>query len=84
MGISLELRVSVLPYERTAKPSPKNQPRSDGVYLKDYDSTQEFGFFRKCVELSRDAGGYTFPEPRCNKTRNWRVLFCFVAGAAGL
>jgi hypothetical protein len=43
--------VSVLPYERTATPSPKNQPRSDGAYLKDYDSTQEFGFLRKRVEL---------------------------------
>jgi len=43
--------VSVLSQERTVKPSPKNQPRSDGAYLKDYDSTQEFGFFRKCAEL---------------------------------
>jgi len=28
----------------------------DGAYLKDYDATQEFGFFRKRVEL--------FPEMR--------------------
>jgi len=75
--------VSVLPYERTVKPSPKNQPRSDGAYLKDYDSTQEFGFSDNVPSFCSD-GGYTFPDPGCNKTRNWRVLACFVSGAAGL
>jgi hypothetical protein len=77
--------VSVLPYERTAKPSPKNQPRSDGAYLKDYDSTQEFGFLRKRVELFPAMRTVThFQTPRCNKTRNRRVLVCFVSDAAGL
>jgi hypothetical protein len=56
--------VSVLSYERTAKPSPKNQPRSDGAYLKDYDSTQEFGFFSKCVELLPGCGRLHISRPQ--------------------
>jgi len=56
--------VSVLPYERTAKPSPKNQPRSDRAYLKDYDSTQEFVFFRKPVELFQRCGRLHISRPQ--------------------
>ncbi|CAI9000530.1 hypothetical protein EMIT0P74_90256 [Pseudomonas sp. IT-P74] len=62
-GDLLELMVSVLPYERTVKPSPKNQPRSDGAYLKDYDSTQEFGFSDNVPSFSSD-GGLHMSRPR--------------------
>ncbi|MGH8350338.1 MAG: hypothetical protein ACRES5_27805, partial [Pseudomonas sp.] len=39
---------------------------------------------RRRVELFSGANGYLFPDPGCNKTRNGRVLVCFVLDAAGL
>jgi len=76
--------ISVLPYERTARPSPKNQPRSNGAYLKDYDSTQEFGSSKKRVDIfQRFVRLHISSPPWCDKTRSWRVLVCFVSGAVG-
>jgi hypothetical protein len=47
--------VSVLPYERAARASPKNKPRLIGAYLKDYDTAQKFGFFRMAMKKLFDS-----------------------------
>lgn len=50
--------VSVLPYERAARPRSENKPRLM-AYLKDHEAAQEFGFFnpkqpQACCSLNPD------------------------------